>query len=495
MINYKVAAAVSAAIGLSSLGVNGVARAAAPTYAACQAIEATGGDSADRLVFMAGSSAAQNGFSLSIGNDYFGGVTNLTIIKTGGNLNFQAYCGTTTASGPFGAASTNVLVYYRAEGGSVTGLLPIAAQANHTATGKIQQLKLAGTPAADVSCSQPAGSANTCTITANTAITGTSTAQGPTDSYGGTGVWTKYVDIGVTDVEPGQFGPTGPNYPTAYSATVYGSMTTANITSVPKTVGFQQAFGLFVNPTGLNSTGGTIDLSTSTVLDILNGTFSDWANVPLGSGSPAASGAAGSHPIYWVNRENGSGSKASTGIFFLGAGCGGKSSLPATGNLYTGGAAGLTDGWSTKEVLLEVSTQAGSLGYASIDNAGSVSGTALVTLNGLAPTNLLSATSDYPFLFESWYTFNPAGNNQDGQGTAAALWTAITGTGEFVNVQSAPHSAQVSAIPGKGAAPVGPNPLSANVNGSLSTVGGKTIYIGAYTRGGNSCSALLQDTH
>jgi hypothetical protein len=117
-----------------------------------------------------------------------------------------------------------------------------------------------------------------------------------------------------------------------------------------------------------------------------------------------------------------------------------------------------------------------------------------VTLNGLPATNLASATNDYPFVFESWYTYNAAGNNQDGQGTAVAVWNAITTTGEFVDVGSAPHSAQVSAIPGAG--PSGhKNGLSANVTGTASVVGGKTIYIGAYTRGGNSCSPLAEDTH
>jgi hypothetical protein len=481
-MNSKIKAAVSVALGLSAVAGGGAAYAAPLGFAACQAAEGAAGTLA---VYVSGSSAAQTGMALAVGQDMLGGVPNLTLIKTAdaSGINFDVFCGTTVAgaNNPFAAGKT-LLVYYRAEGGSVAGVMPIV-------TGnQLNQLKLDAVPVADTVTTIPAAGYTQVAVTG--AVTGTSTGQGPTDGFGGA-VWKKFTDIGVSDVEPGQFAP-GVNYPVNYNPANYGAMTALQISGLTKDVGFQQAFGFFIGEPAGTSLQATIDLSSATVEGILNGTFSDWSQVPTANGTAASSAPLA---ITWVNREAGSGSRAATGDYWLNCG----NPLPATGLINSSGVstpvAGLNDGWSTTEVLTIISTISGGITYASIDNAGKVGNTVLVSINGVAPTNLLAATNDYQWWFESFFIKNAAayalnaGTGQDGNGSALTLWNAINTNHEFINLASAPHSKQVSAIPGAGT-----NPHSATTAPG-NTLGGTTIYTGTYTRSGNSCAPAIQSTH
>ena len=499
MINPKIGAAVAAALGVAGLGATGLAQAAAPTLAQCVGFEAginpapPGG--ATVALYVSGSSAAQTGMAYAMGNDVFGGVTNLTIIKANGanKINFQAFCGISNGTvAEFGGAGTQVLIYYRAEGGSVSGLLPILADGNGTATGRapnsgqINQLQLSGiNQGAAVQSAGPQGE-TVFTIQAAD-ITGTSVAQGPTDAFGGA-VQLKWSDIGVTDEEPGVFGPgngvtTGVNYPTPYNATIYGSMTVAEITAVGKTRGFQQAFGLYVN-NGIGATGPVI-LAQSTALGLVTHTFSDWATVP-NQATPGSAATAAATPVVWIDREVGSGSRAAFGIYFLGYGCGGSAKIPDSNPA--------NDGWATSVVLAAVATTAGGITYASIDNAAPAGATKVALGEATLPTNLDSASNVYPFWFESWFVQNSKASthNQDGHGTGAAVWTDITSNGRFVLEHSAPHSGQVNSIPNIGGT-VTKNPVNALL--TKDTIGTASIFNAAWTRGGNSCSAPVQATH
>lgn len=491
MRNSKIRAAVSAALALAGLAAGSVVHAAAPTLASCQAAEAT----ANKL-FVAGSSAAQSGFSIAIGVNLFGGLAN-ELLFNGTNssansvTNFQAYCGVAASGNALGiTAGNNVIVYYRAEGGSVSGALPVAAGSNPplntTSTGVAKTLQFLSVNSAvsNSLCTAVTAATSTAPNATTCNIAGTSSANGPTDSFGPTGLQSAFVDIGVTDVEPGILGTV--NYPTAYSTSVYGSVTAAQLASLTTVPAFSQAFGFFIN----NSTftgGATLDFSAATYQGIFDGTYSNWQDVPTTSGAPASTT---SVPIKIVNREVGSGTRSSTNIFLFNYACGAKTGTNAT-------AAGLTDGWATKEVLTTVGANPGAITYASIDNAGKVTNANIANLNGLNPTgtpagNLLASSGSWPFWFEATYVENTAaanlngGTGQDRLGTAAAVQNAIFNNNVLVDVATAPHSKQVGIIPGSG------DNLSANgnVTGTASTgANGVTIYTNAFTRGGNSCAA------
>src|SRR5258708_36505231 len=121
MNNLKVAAAVALALGGS---VATQAAFAAPTVATCATPAAS--------LYVAGSSAAQPSFATALANDLFD-ATGETVISApavagSANGNFKAYCGLAKAGNGAGIATGAVtIVYYRGEGGSVVGALPIAA--------------------------------------------------------------------------------------------------------------------------------------------------------------------------------------------------------------------------------------------------------------------------------------------------------------------------------------------------------------------------------
>src|SRR5260370_521405 len=301
MRNMKIAAAVAMAIG----GVP-AAYAVAPTLANCQ-------NPTDSL-FLAGSSAAQKGFLSAVNTDGLGGNG---VTYTPSNGNFQALGGISSNASlaPIGNA---VVIHYRAEGGSVVGALPIVS-------GK--PIKFL-----DISTATTLGGA--------LATTGTSATVGTADGWGGA-LTSHTVEVGITDVEPAQF--VGSNYPSAYSSAVFGTANGTQLAALPKTALIGQVFGLFVNTSGINGggTGQAIDLSRETAAAILKGTYTDWSQVPTSSGGQVSNVA---KAITLVNREAGSGSRASTSIYFLNTNC------APTGSTISDPTPA-TDGYATGDVL------------------------------------------------------------------------------------------------------------------------------------------------
>jgi ABC-type phosphate transport system substrate-binding protein len=331
MSNLKVAAAVALALGGS---VASQAALASPTAAQCAAPAAS--------LYVAGSSAAQPSFATALANDLFD-ATGETVISApavagSANGNFKAYCGVAKAGNGAGvAAGAIATVYYRGEGGSVVGALPIAANK------AVKFLDL----------SQPS-----CQVT-NPSVVGLSVNVGTTDGWSGC-VSLHAVEMGVTDLEPGQF--KAPNYPSAYSTTVFGSATPAQLAGMAKTPLFQQVFGLFVNTQGINggAVGQAIDLSRETAAAVLSGNYADWSAVPTATGGAVSST---SQPITIVNREAGSGTRTGATIYFLGTNC---VTFPGTLSDPTP----LSDGYATGDVLATAATTPGAITYAGIDNNG-----------------------------------------------------------------------------------------------------------------------------
>jgi hypothetical protein len=430
MNNVKIAAAVALALG----GYSSV-QAAPATPAQC----ATPNDK----IYVAGSSAAQPAFPIVLGADLFdaNGVT--TISATGGNGNFKAYCGFAKAGNSAGLTTGDtVTVYYRAEGGSVVGALPVFS-------GKaIKQLDL----------TLPG-----CAV-AGPVVNGTSATVGTVDGWTGC-VSAHVVEMGVTDLEPTAFTP--PNYPTAYSVTVFGSANKAQLAGLTSTRLFQQVFGLFVNTSGINggATGQAIDITRQTAASILSGSYSDWSAVPTAAGGQVSNVSA---PITLVNREAGSGTRTGASIFFLGTNC---SVAPAT--LFDPG----PDGFATGDVLATAAATPGAVTYASIDNNGKQAALSMASIDGVTPSNLVATSGEYGWWFEA-----TAQKGTFSSPNAAALYGFFTG-GELSKIASAPHAKDILAIP-----LLTGNTAVVPVTGSASTVGGVTIYVNPYTRAGNSCN-------
>jgi len=430
MNNVKIAAAVALALG----GYSSV-HAAAVTPAQC----ATPNDS----IYVAGSSAAQPAFPLALAADLFdaNGVT--TISATGGNGNFKAYCGFAKAGNSAGLATGDIVtVYYRAEGGSVVGALPIVS----------------GKPIKQLDLTLPG-----CAV-AGPVVNGTSATVGTTDGWTGC-VSAHKVEMGVTDLEPTVFTP--PNYPSAYSVTVFGSANKTQLANLTSTRLFQQVFGLFVNTSGINGlgTGQAIDITRQTAASILEGNYTDWAAVPTATGTAVSSVSA---PITIVNREAGSGTRTGATIFFLGTNC-----VNSAGTLFDPG----PDGFATGDVLATAAATPGAITYASIDNNGKQANLSMAKIDNVTPGNLVATSGEYGWWFEA-----TAQKGTFSSPNASALYTFFT-SGELSKVASAPHALDILAIPN-----LNGNTAVVPVLGSASTVGGVTIYVNPYTRGGNSCS-------
>ncbi len=447
--NITVAAAVAAVLA------SGAAMAGQPTPA--QAASPTVG------LYISGSSAAKNAVlgALENGSSFCGG--SYSLFSSTGDTNFFAVSCTPAAStGLPSANGTNVFtIWYRDEGGSVTGALPLVSGA------QINQLSLGSAT----------GSAGSYTA----AVGGASATNGIDDSFTGA-VFKAPVQMGITDVEPGAL--TGNNYPSAYKSSVYGKATAAQLAGLTQATIFDQVFGVFVNTnstafssaekSGQGTATASLDLSQQTIAAILQGNQVNWNDVPDTSGNAVTSA---SLPITIVNREQGSGSRTATDLFFTGDHC---SALPQTAIQESTG--GTADYFSTGNVLAAANTIPGSITYASIDNAGSSSypNLTLVAVDNVQPSNLNAAAGTYGAWYEATVTTgsNYSSLSADQQGLIQGLITA------FQTQATLPGAADILANPNY-------NTPSYPVSGTGVTISGHTVYINPFSRLGNSCNDPL----
>jgi len=283
----------------------------------------------------------------------------------------------------------------------VVGALPIVQNK------KILRLNLADTN----NCATTGAATAACTVNGVTATAGT------TDSWTG-GLTQDFVQLGVTDVEPAQL--TNADFPTNYSASVFGSATAAQLKALPTSRIFDQVFGLAVNTTGgglpaNSSTAGIsgIHLSKEAAANILNGSYSDWSAVPdATTGNAVASSSVG---VTRIDREPGSGTRTATNIFFLGYQCGTTNAIQST--------PGEQLNFSTADELTQANGIPGAIAYTSIDqilnpsNLAKWPNLALVTIDGIAPSTQAAAAGGYGFWFEATFVPNTTAL---GSGTGSA---------------------------------------------------------------------------
>jgi hypothetical protein len=453
----KIAAAVAAVLGAAG---SGMALAAPPTLT--DAAGAVG----DRALYISGASAAKNAI-LVAAKSLLGGAANTLTVTSTGNTNWLSVSGVPAAesiSGIVGADGTSVYsIYYRFEGGSVTGVLPLATGV------AVNQLNLNDT----ANITYTAGSA-----TATAAVGGTSLANGRLDSF--TGAVTKVVsELGIADVEPALF--IGNSYPpdTVYATSVWGVATPTQLGNLAHNKLFGQVFGLYVNTGTTPNTAwahpATIDLNKEAIQNILSGTVQDWAKVIDSSGSSVATTLA----ITLANREKGSGSRAAVSAWALGDNC-----TKGASGLRTTAAA--LDQYGTGDVLKRANTIAGAITYAGVDsfNATAQPNLILASINGVAPTNLNAAKGLYDFWEEAHDVFPATFTVSASQ---ASMIAALEKQMQIVT--SAPHTAQVLSIPGTFAGTTNTAAFDASTTADTNAAfGTATIYVNSYSRNGSACN-------
>jgi ABC-type phosphate transport system substrate-binding protein len=452
MRNRYVAAAVTAAL---ALGASAVTLAAGPTPTAAAG--------AAHKIYIAGSSAAAAGIVSFLEANLCGGA-NFSVFTTPTSTvnlpDFRAVSCTAATGQPF--AGTVVTVWYRAEGGSVVGVLPVF---NNVSVKQLDMGASSGT-----TCTSSDGVNYSCT-----GVTGSANVNGTDDSWGGS-VLTHNIDIGISDLEPGVFGNTptsaggGQHDPFGiYSAAFTGAdQTSTALQGLTHSTIFLQTFGFVVN-TNL----GLADLPKEQITAIFNGRVTDWSKV-----SSANNTAVGSGAIVVCHREKGSGTRASTDLFLNGIGC--SAGASTINNTDSGTPA---DNFQTSAELDCVNTHPNAIGYVSIDNFSKLgAGKQFVSVNsitvsGVLPALQTSATGQYDYLFE-------ASLNRNRSLSADATTLLTTMQPALQNVNSTSTSAQVTAIPGQPATNLGQVPLQVGTHGVL------TSQVSRNGGAGNSCKGL-----
>jgi len=438
--NSKVAAAIAAVLATGS------AYAGQPTPA--QAASPSVG------LYVAGSSAAKNAILASLETGICGG--SYSLFSSTGNTNFFAVSCTPAAStGLPSANGSNVFtIWYRDEGGSVVGALPLVSGS------QINQLSLGGA----------SGSSGSYTV----AVGGSSGTNGIDDSFSG-GVFKAPVQFGITDVEPSAL--ISDNYPKAYKASVYGTASPTQLAALTAQTLFDQVFGIFVNTNSSAFTAAEksgLNLPKETITNILQGNSTNWNNV---SDTTGAAVTTASLPITIVNREQGSGSRAATSIFFTEDECNKQATTIAES---TTGATG--DYFSTGNVLAAANNIPGSITYASIDNAGSTyPNLTLVAVNSVTPSQLTAAAGTYGDWFEATGVTgaNFSSLSADQQGLINTL------IANFQTEATAPSAVDILAIPGNSTNTAA---LPVSSTAVTPTGGSHPIYVNPYSRAGISCA-------
>jgi PBP superfamily domain len=448
--NSKISAAIAAVLGTATFAGSAFANDVPPTLA-----EASGSTAVQ--LYVAGSSAAKNAILGALEVNLCGGIANATVVSSVSNKNFGAVS-CTPANGTAGAdGNTYYTVYYRFEGGSVVGALPLV---NNDI---VQTLDL--TKNSFIACS--AGTGSTGSGTCSATVTGSSSANGTTDTFTGP-VTQQAVHLGVLDVEPAALA-TANNYPTAYSTSAWGPQNPSGLTTLAKAGLFDEVYGFYVNGLPAN-----LSLSTETLTAILTKKITNWSKVTDTAGAQVSST---SLPIVVVNREQGSGSRAAADLLIVGDTC---QTLQSTGIKEP---PTTVDYFSTGDVLNAASSTNGSITYATIDNAPVSSTQQLININGVQPNTLNAATGAYPFWTEATVAVNP---NSALSTQQTALLSFITTT--LQAIATAPHLKDINAIPGI-AGNTGHVNVAGNGDTALNTnLGTATIYVNPFTRNQISCS-------
>lgn len=473
-MNLKITAAVAAALACS-----------APAFA----LDVAGTTGATVQLTASGASAQRDAFLVMMIN---------TVCQTNTfdmyrasptvGQDFRAYSCRIVNNAAFGAASgQTATVYYRSEGGSAFGAVPIATNT--------QVLRLA----VDASCANTvtlsiAGVTGTfnvhdCPLPANDyVLVGTTAANADISLSGDANLVKATVQLGVGDEEPKMNGGVG--FPSSH---VFDGFPTNQrqpaLNALAFQPGFAQVFGVIVNNgTGAQGSGsatsvnspfnGVVNptLSKEVLTGIFNGTYKNWNQVPTVTGGTVS---ATPLTIRVCRREPGSGTQVSANQYFLG-----QTQCPAAlqGTFVTDNndaddtsivadTNGVIERGTTGDLTSCVQGLAGGIGFLSANAAPA--GTTYVAINGSIPTRERAAVGQYDYWYEQTFIINPALGAGGVRDLAQGLIV------EASNAASAPNSLSVLSLPNENN-----DPFSQGLFVSTKPP------ISYGTRGGNSCAPI-----
>ncbi|HTY92803.1 MAG TPA: substrate-binding domain-containing protein [Steroidobacteraceae bacterium] len=426
---------------------------------------------------------------------------------------FRAYSctlGAAPAQAPaLGAvAGTDILVYYRAEGGSVYGVAPLALN------GKPMRLDIpnpAAVPAGEAACGQTQQNGVALIALAKSGFTtwicpvpspllNTKGLSGPGSDAGAgipaTGGWwlpydnwqntaanggslpayagnvdlvTDAVSMGVSDVEPAAL--TQLNYPAnnlmgdgTALGTGLSAAQLATLTAVPV---IQQGFGIIVSNNG-TFTPTLTNLSKQTISAILTGKYTKWSQSPEGAGNNIN--------ITICRRDPGSGTQTTASIFYGNYYCGG--GLEAGTAMKAGNGTTVLQYATTGDVQACVATHNDSIGISG--GPSNPNGGHFVNVDGIAysQANMLNGS------YKEWYEVNYVKGSNFGslsasqqalingliQGTSDAVVAGVAANSDYMYIPSAADS------------------FGADNTASLANV---AKFVNLTTRGGLSCSGTV----
>ena len=343
-------------------------------------------------------------------------------------------------------AGKPILVYYRAEGGSVYGVAPLALNAT------IQRLDVpdpANVPAGEVACSGPGVAAvqqnglNSakatdsagfvtwlCAVPAPLSdLKGTLGVNSSKQVTGQSGWWLPYdnwvptagvtetsptcapclaayggkVDLvldtptmGVSDVDPAAL--TGLNYPLnnfTGSNVKFTALTAAQRATLAPIPILQQLFGALlsteagsaVTPNLAKTAAGNPILSRQSLAGIYTGAYTNWSQVP------EAAGIAGNNVAITIcRRDRGSGTQTASAIYFGNDFCGNASSFENDNSFIAANGTSVLYYATTGDVQACLQTHTDSIGISSVSSPKA--STIFAAIDGIDPTqaNLLKAT-------------------------------------------------------------------------------------------------------
>lgn len=353
------------------------------------------------------------------------------------NKDFRAYSCTIAAG--FGTASGKIAtVYYRSEGGSAFGPVPIATNT------QVMRLQIDNTctTTSTKTFTGTTGSVTVhdCVVTTGDYSLATDTATGSAANY----LTKDTVQLGVADEEPKMFG--APNFP---SSTVFPADSDAHRQSLLSgltgvQVGFGQVFAVIVNSTASSPFTGLNppQLGRSTLSAVFNGTYTDWSQVPTLAGGRVA---ATSVPIKVCRREQGSGTQVAAAQYFLGV----KQCTGSPGNFvvdtdspttpFASDTDGVIERGTTGDLTACVQALPGGIGFIAVPaNGNAPSNTAFVAINNQLPSKEKVASGQYDFTYELTYKSIATGD-------AGALANGLISRAQHST--SAPPVASVVSLP------------------------------------------------
>ncbi|HKE44023.1 MAG TPA: substrate-binding domain-containing protein [Steroidobacteraceae bacterium] len=408
----------------------------------------------------AGSSVCQTSGTTTY-NKYTAAVT------SGPVPDFNAYnCLSVTDFFGAGTGTKNILIYYRAEGGSVFGLTPLIRAPNN----KVLRLQL------NANCTTPAaGATGTCPVGVYSPVPDTITGTNAVDAN---------TDLGLADEEPAQFRT--PNYPDAGTAaklqpalTDAERLTLGNNaqTLVGQSFGFYTHIETAAPGAGDTQLNGLTSLSRESLAAIMSGTWGDWNQVPKNDGTNTTVVSGGnSVPIVVCRREAGSGTQVATSIFLHNTNCGGADNFVTSAN--PGNLASVIENTATATMRTCIEGNKGAIGY--ISSEANTANRKQVQVDGKGTTSsannlgVATASGDYGFMYELVAVKKPglAGNtNILADKLISVAHDQTTG----------PTTPNVTFLP------TGTN--AGNAVFPLNTPAGKQP-VTCFTRSGNSCATL-----